>query len=118
MTFARVTSIAALPLLLLAPQAAFADPVYLTCVYQENGAPERLDITANEQAGTVSLSVPRNGYSAVVRAAFSRDRVSFSEGPVLSYVINRTNLAFTVARLGGGSVEGKCQLQPPPKRAF
>ena len=115
---ARFAVPAAFAALLAMAQPALAKPVYLSCVTVENGQTEQFELTADEEAGTVSLFEPSSGGSRLMRAAFTRNQVSFSDGVIFDYWINRTDLSIVVQRINGSIAKGKCQLQPPPKRAF
>jgi hypothetical protein len=117
MRYARFLVSASLTGWIAMSSPAFAKPVYLSCTTVENGAaPERFEVTADEDVGTVAVSGP--GYNQSYRAAFSRDRVTFSDRVIFDYSINRTDLSITVTRVNGSIAKGKCQLEPPPKRAF
>ena len=118
MKCARFVVPASLVVLLATAHPALAKPVYLSCVTVENGASEKFDLTADEEAGTVAVSEPSTGFNKSYKAAFSRNQVTFSDGVLFDYSINRTDLSITVKRMYAGVASGKCQLETPPKRAF
>lgn len=84
---------------LLFPCAAHAAPVYLKCQLDpgaQGGAggedlliKSPMDVTLNEDAGTVTYVLPEIGRAYTVRGVFTADKVEFN-----GFTINRTNLAF------------------------
>jgi hypothetical protein len=79
--------------------AAEAAPVYLKCQLDPGalgGAGGRdmatqapMDVTLNEDAGTVTYSFPQIGRAFTVPGVFTADKVSFN-----GFTVNRTNFAF------------------------
>ena len=88
-------------------------------MFQETGGyGERLEVTADDGNGTVSIYVPRTKISVRYNAAFSPQTVAFTDPIGMSYVIDRSDLSLTVTRLGGNPQPGRCRIAVPPKRAF
>jgi len=92
----RVVGIA----LALMPVASEAAPVYLTCqLPYGSGKSEmhEMDITLNEDAGTVTFILPKFNLSYTVPGVFTADKVTFHDnkelGATTDYTIDRTNLA-------------------------
>jgi hypothetical protein len=85
-------------LLLLVPAAAEAAPVYLKCQLDQGaqgGAGARdlatqapMDVTLNEDAGSVTYSFPQIGRAFTVPGVFTADKVTFN-----GFSVDRTNLA-------------------------
>jgi len=79
--------------------AVEAAPVYLKCQLDpgaQGGAGGRdmatqapMDVTLNEEAGTVTYSFPQIGRAFTVRGVFTADKVSFN-----GFTVDRTNFAF------------------------
>ena len=96
-TFGMVIAACALALI---PHSAHATPVYLKCQLdpgatggaggQDLAAQAPMDVTLNEEAGTVTYTFPQIGRAYTVRGVFTVDRVTFN-----GFTIDRTNLAFT-----------------------
>lgn len=103
------------------PCSAYAAPVYLKCqldpgarggaggVDHATSAP--IDVTLNEEAGTVTYSFPTMGRSYTVRGIFTADRVEFN-----GFMVDRTNFAFQRVTLSTID-RGRCALVEI-KRAF
>jgi hypothetical protein len=94
----RMYRVAAMALALI-PVSADAAPVYLKCQLDpgakgglgaEDLAMEApMDVTLNEDAGTVTYTLPKIGRAFTVQGVFTADKVSFN-----GFTVNRTNLAF------------------------
>lgn len=110
---------------LMTPTGASAKPTYLDCVYPDysaymKGAPDRVEVSADEDSGTVSLSDETQHTSFRSRAAFTADRVMFRAPLLYHYAIDRTDLSIIVMRddPGGFTSKGKCRIKVAPRRAF
>lgn len=106
--------------LILIPSAANAAPVYLKCQLDlgaeagdrgDLAAKSPMDVTLNEEAGTVTYYFPDNNRAFTVRGVFRADKVTFN-----GFTIDRTNLEFIRDTLGDLSY-GKCWFAEV-KRAF
>lgn len=81
------------------PSLANAAPVYLKCQLDQGakgGAGGRdlameapMDVSLNEDAGTVTYTLPKIGRAFTVRGVFTADKVSFN-----GFTVDRTNFAF------------------------
>lgn len=97
-------------------QQASAKPVYLSCRTVENGNTEPFNIAADEATGMVTVSDQTGSQS--MRASFSEDQVTFGDGVIWDYVLNRVNLSIAVKRYNGSIERGRCQIAAPRRRAF
>lgn len=102
------------------PCSAFAAPVYLKCQLDPNAKGVRaddqaakapMDVTLNEDEGTVTYKFTASGRSYTVRGAFTVDKVEFN-----GFLINRVNLLFQ-REFFGKIDSGQCTLAEI-KRAF
>jgi len=85
--------------LALFSSAAEAGPVYLKCQLDKGargggGARDLameapMDVTLNEEAGTVTYTLPQIGRAFTVTGVFTADKVTFN-----GFTVDRTNLAF------------------------
>lgn len=100
---------------LLAPAAALAAPVYLSCT-MEGAAP--LTATADEQQSIVTVMVEGTRAPQRLNAAFSPVKVTFGNGSI-SYVLDRRTLQIvrTVASMNWID-RGQCRIEKAPARAF
>lgn len=97
---------------------ASAAPVYLTCDFPNDGGSFIVNVTADEQAGTVSLFMPSTNNRQQLTGTFTADRLIFSDR-YMRYTINRVDLSIVRETPMIRSVEsGQCKVQQPPKRAF
>lgn len=90
---------AAMFALALMPCSASAAPVYLKCQLDQGGpggaggddqaAKAPMDITLNEEAGTVTYVFSQIGQAFTVRGVFTVDKVTFR-----GFTVDRTNLQF------------------------
>jgi hypothetical protein len=91
------------------------NPVYLKCDF---GSQALVNLSADEGASSVSISVPSTGYTARFRAIFSATEVAFEDSQ-LAYRLSRTDLSITrEIKLINDVETGKCAIEAPPKRAF
>jgi len=96
------------------PCSAYAAPVYLKCQLdpgakggaggQDFATQAPMDVTLNEDAGTVTYAFPGMGRAYTVRGVFTADRVEFN-----GFTVDRTNLAFQRATLSTID-RGRCAL--------
>ena len=100
-------------LLAISSVSAEAAPVYLHCELDATTQGDRapMDVTLNEETGTVQYAFPNIGYAGSAHAIFAVDSVSFN-----GFTIDRTNLQYTRSTLGDVD-HGKCSLVQI-KRAF
>lgn len=98
---------------------AAAAPTYMTCIFTNSeGTTSEVKITADEGAGTVSVLVPKTGYTGRMAGTFTPDRVVFKDD-MLDYGISRVDLTATrTIRMINSTDKGKCSVDPAPKRAF
>ncbi|WP_136163530.1 hypothetical protein [Sphingomonas flavalba] len=112
---------AAALVLALVPCPALAAPVYLKCQLapgtkggaggQDLAASAPMDITLNEDAGTVTYAFPTAARAYTVRGIFTAEQVTFN-----GFSVDRTNLAFQRSTFGVVD-RGQCTLVEV-KRAF
>ena len=86
-------------MLALIPSSAYAAPVYLKCQLEPGGAggaggedqaaKAPMDVTLNEESGTVTYLFPETREAFTVRGTFTVDKVTFR-----GFTIDRTNLQF------------------------
>lgn len=105
--------VAALALVCI-PCSAYAAPVYLKCQLdqgskggaggQDFATKAPMDVTLNEDAGTVTYVFPEMGRAYTVRGVFTADKVEFN-----GFAVDRTNLAFQRDTLGIVD-RGRCAL--------
>ncbi|NIJ34951.1 hypothetical protein [Sphingomonas oligoaromativorans] len=115
--------------LIIIPCAAQAAPIYLKCQLNPGAtgggggddliSKAPMDVTLNEEAGTVTYLFPGVGRAYTVRAAFTSDKVTFN-----GFTVNRTNFVFqrdmsALQAPGRPAIidEGRCWLAEV-KRAF
>lgn len=98
---------------------AWAAPVYMTCEFTNTeGAKSEVRFTADEEAGTVTLFVPKTGHTERMVGAFTPEQVVF-KGGMLDYTISRVDLSATrTIRMISSTEQGKCKVDQAPKRAF
>ena len=107
--------------LALVPCSAYAAPVYLKCQLdpgatggtggEDHATKAPIDVTLNEEAGTVTYSFPTMGRAYTVRGVFTASQVQFN-----GFSIDRTNFAFQRSTLGVID-RGRCSLAAV-ERAF
>ena len=105
------------------PTAALAAPAYLTCqLPKRDGSVLEVKITADENAGQVTVVIPETGLSERVPAVFSPSSVSWGLYSDFRYELSRVDLSITrVFSISGAERSrdaGVCELEPAPKRAF
>lgn len=103
------------------PCSAYAAPVYLKCQLdpgakggaggQDFATKAPMDVTLNEDAGTVTYAFPEMGRAYTARGIFTANKVEFN-----GFSVDRTNLAFQRVTLGVID-RGQCSLVEV-KRAF
>lgn len=100
------------------PNLALAKPVYLSCEIPVDDKIAAFEVTADEEAGTVSYLVVSSGFTKTMPGAFQADKVVFGDKGG-SFTIDRTNLAFTrTITMINSSDHGQCKIIEAPKRAF
>lgn len=99
--------------------AAHAAPVYLNCVFtSKDGEPWPVQITADEEARSVSLFMPKTGLSQHLSATFTPDKLLFHDD-MIAYAIHRITLvAARVTPIIDTTEDGTCEVKEAPKRAF
>lgn len=104
--------------LIALPTAALAQPTYLSCEFPGRGSPFIVNVTADEQAGTVSLYMPSTDNRQQMTGTFTSDRVLFADR-VMTYALSRVDLTLirTVTMIKAEET-GTCKIMLPPKRAF
>ena len=103
------------------PCSAYAAPVYLRCQLdpsatggaggEDFATKAPMDVTLNEDAGTVTYTFPEMGRAYTVRGVFTVDKVEFN-----GFTVDRTNFMFQRNTLGIID-HGRCALVEV-KRAF
>jgi hypothetical protein len=95
----RSLQLAVAAVLAFIPYAANAAPVYLQCQLdpgatggagaQDLAMQAPMDVTLNEDAGTVTYTLPKIGRAFTVRGVFTANKVSFN-----GFTVDRTNFVF------------------------
>lgn len=98
--------------------SASAAPVYLKCYFDVDGTIASIDVTADEDDGTVAVHIPTSGFSERLNATFTASQVIFRNN-LISYVINRVDLTINrTVRMLNSIDRGQCEVQEAPRRAF
>jgi len=103
--------------LVLAPFAAYADPVYLDCTITSGQKGDAVwNVTLDEKTSTASYRIPALNVVQQFAAVFTADKVTFG-----SVEISRVDLSMvrTISLLGTTKVDrGQCKLAAVPARQF
>lgn len=104
---------------MLAASPAMGAPAYMTCIFTNaEGTKSEVKFTADEEAGTVTLFVPKTGHTERMTGAFTPEQVVF-KGGMLDYSISRLDLTATrTIRMIRSTEQGRCKLDAAPQRAF
>jgi hypothetical protein len=104
---------------LMSSSLVSAAPVFIECNIPNQGEPFPVEVTVDEQAGTVSLFMPTTGNRQKLSAIFSADRVTFGDR-YAQYALSRSEPLYIVriVPLIKSSEHGLCKMMNLPKRAF